>query len=148
MFTEHSITHLLKLPALSFPRVIIISPFIKTIYNKVAVHLKNARSIKLWPLIIFFSFDIGDFYDGINFIFVVYINSFMQMFHNNCSITNIIKCTLQSIRKRLFSGRKQLTVYTGPLPQLYGSFCTFSNWDLFKLLFFKHFLSQLLLCER
>ena len=41
MFTEHSITHLLKLPALSFPRVIIISPFFKTIhvYNKVAVHL-------------------------------------------------------------------------------------------------------------
>jgi hypothetical protein len=39
IFTEHSITHLLKLPALSFPRVIIISPFLKTIYNKVAVHL-------------------------------------------------------------------------------------------------------------
>ena len=39
MFTEHSITHLLQLPALSFPRVIIISPFLKTIYNKVAVHL-------------------------------------------------------------------------------------------------------------
>jgi hypothetical protein len=64
MLTEHSITHLLKLPALSFPRVIIISPFFKTIYSKVAVHLKNARSIKLWPLIIFFSFDIRDFYYG------------------------------------------------------------------------------------
>ena len=36
---EHSITHLLQLPALSFPRVIIISPFLKTIYNKVVVHL-------------------------------------------------------------------------------------------------------------
>ena len=47
MLTEHSITHLLKLPALSFPRVIIILPFLKTIYIKVAVHLKNARSIKL-----------------------------------------------------------------------------------------------------
>ena len=39
MFTEHNITHLLKLPVLSFPRVIIISPFFKTIYYKVAVHL-------------------------------------------------------------------------------------------------------------
>ena len=39
MLTEHIITHLLKLPALSFPRVIIISPFLKTIYYKVAVHL-------------------------------------------------------------------------------------------------------------
>ena len=39
MFTEHSITHLLQLPALSFPRVIIISSFLKTIYNKVVVHL-------------------------------------------------------------------------------------------------------------
>ena len=38
MFTEHNITHLLKLPVLSFPRVIIISPFFKTIYNKVALH--------------------------------------------------------------------------------------------------------------
>jgi hypothetical protein len=38
MFTEHSITHLLQSPALSFPRVIIISPFFKTIYNKIVVH--------------------------------------------------------------------------------------------------------------
>jgi hypothetical protein len=30
---------LLQLPALLFPRVIIISPFLKTIYNKVPVHL-------------------------------------------------------------------------------------------------------------
>jgi hypothetical protein len=32
-------SHLLKLPALSFHRVIIISPCFKTIYTKIAVHL-------------------------------------------------------------------------------------------------------------
>ena len=62
----------------------------------------------------------------------------MQMFHNNCSITNILKCTLQSIRKRLCLVRKPCTLV--PYHNYMGPFCTFSNWDLFKLLFCKHFL--------
>jgi hypothetical protein len=66
--------------------------------------------------------------------FVVYIYSFMQMFHKNCSITLYI-----TVNKKMVIFRSK-TVYTGPLPQLYGSFCTFFNWDLFKLLFCKHFL--------
>ena len=68
------------------------------------------------------------------------------MFHNNCSITNILKCTLQSIRKRLFSGRKPLTVYTGPIPQLYGSFLHIFQLRSFQIIILQT--SQLLLCER
>jgi hypothetical protein len=69
----------------------------------------------------------------------------MQMFHNNCSITNIIKCTLQSIRKRLFSGRKQLTVYTGPLPQLYGSFLHIFQLRSFQIIILQTFLIAIII---
>jgi hypothetical protein len=44
--------------------------------------------------------------------FVVYIYSFMQMFHNNCSITLYI-----TVNKQIVIFRSK-TMYTGPLPQL------------------------------
>jgi hypothetical protein len=54
------------------------------------------------------------------------------------TIIAVLLCaSLQSIRKRLFSGRKPCTLV--PYHNYMGPVCTFSNWDLFKLLFCKHF---------
>ena len=56
----------------------------------------------------------------------------MQMFHNNCSITLYITVDKKTV---IFRSK---TVYTGPLPQWYGSFL-----HIFQLRFFQIIILQI-----
>ena len=59
------------------------------------------------------------------------------------TIIAVLLCTLQSIRKRLFLGRK--TVYTGPLPQLYGSFLHIFQLRSFQIIILQTFLIAIII---
>jgi hypothetical protein len=48
-------------------------------------------------------------------------------------------------KKTLFSGRKQLTVYTGPLPQLYGSFLHIFQLRFFQIIILQTFLIAIII---
>ena len=63
----------------------------------------------------------------------------MQMFHNNCSITLYI-----TINKKTVIFRSK-TVYTGPLPQLYGSFLHIFQLRSFQIIILQTFLIAIII---
>lgn len=69
----------------------------------------------------------------------MYIYSFMQMFHNNCSITLYI-----TVNKKTVIFRSK-TVYTGPLPQLYGSFLHIFQLRSFQIIILQTFLIAIII---
>ena len=78
----------------------------------------------------------------IHFIFLLctmYINSFMQMFHNNCSITLYI-----TVNKKTVIFRSK-TVYTGPLPQSYASFLHIFQLRSFQIIILQTFLIAIII---
>ncbi len=69
----------------------------------------------------------------------MYINSFMQMFHDKCSITLYI-----TVNKKTVIFRSK-TVYTGPLPQLYGSFLHIFQLRSFQIIILQTFLITIII---
>ena len=69
----------------------------------------------------------------------MYINSFMQMLHNNCSITLYI-----TVNKKTVIFRSK-SVYTGPLPQLYGSFLYIFQLRSFQIIILQTFLIAIII---
>ena len=63
----------------------------------------------------------------------------MQMFHNNCSITLYI-----TVNKKTVIFRSK-TVYTGPLPQLYGSFLHIFQLRSFQIIILQTFLIAIII---
>ena len=63
----------------------------------------------------------------------------MQMFHNNCSITLYITVNKKSV---IFRSK---TVYTGPLPQLYGSFLHIFQLRSFQIIILQTFLIAIII---
>ena len=63
----------------------------------------------------------------------------MQMFHNNCSITLYI-----TVNKKTVIFRSK-TVYTGPLPQLYGSFLHIFQLRFFQIIILQTFLIAIII---